>query len=212
MLTISTNAAEFAARVGKVAPAMDKAAAVAIAKCAKVVEARARKHFVGYSQARAASLGAAGLVRARTGHLRSSLNSSDAKRDGGGWYATVGFRDGVVRAYAKTVEYGATFTPTRARILAIPTEEALKPSGEARYRSPKDIEGGFWRKTLAGDFLGFYDVVGKKLRLLFIGKRRVTAPEIKPLRRSLDGARPQFTGIFQAEEAAAIRRALAGGG
>lgn len=211
MVTITSNAAEFAARVGKVAPAMDKAAAVATAKCAKVVDARARKHFVPYGKTSGASLSSAGLVRKRSGHLLQSLASSEAKRDGKGWFATVGFRKGVVDSYAKSVEDEQTSFTAKKKLLAIPVNEALTTAGVARYRSPLDVPDGFWRENLAG-FVGFYQWVGKRLRLLFVGRRTVKVRGARPLKRSLDGARPQFVGIFQAEEAAAIRNALGGRG
>ena len=209
MLTISSNIAEFSRRVGKMPAALSVAEQKATGKCAKVVEVRVIKHFVGYSAAsKGATLASQGLVRQRTGHLKQSLNSSDAKKDGAGWFATVGFRKGVVDAYAETVERGRTFTPSK-QLLAIPVGEALTAAGVARYRSPRDVSDGFWRQSVSG-FVGFYQWVGKRLNLLFIGRRRVEVKAFKPLQRSLDGTRGQFKGIYEAEVAVALRKALGG--
>lgn len=209
MLTVTSTFGDFAGRFGKVPGAIVAAEKRAVAKCAKVVEARVKKHFVGYTRTAGASLSSVGLVRSRTGHLRQSLNSSDAQMGPGGYFATVGFRKGTVDAYAKTVEEGGVFTPKTAKILAIPVGEALTRGGVARYQSPRDVEGGFWRQSVQG-FLGFYRWVGKQLQLLFVGKRRVKVDPFKPLQRSLDGTRSQFGPIFEKEVAVAMRNALAG--
>jgi hypothetical protein len=173
------------------------------------VKARVMKHFVGYTQTKGASLSSMGLVRKRTGHLIQSTAASDAMADRNGWYATVGFRKGSVDAYAKAVEEGADFTPSK-KLLAIPVGPALTPSGVARYRSPLDVADGFWAQTKGGTGMGFFVRIGKRLQMLFIGRKHVKVPAFRPLQRSLDGARPQFAGIFTAEADKAIRSALGG--
>lgn len=203
-VTIETTLPQFAAKMARFGPAVERAQQRATEVCAIMVEQAAAKHFVPYGGVQRTSLSSMGLVRRRSGHLVQSLNHSKSQRDSRGWFATVGFRRGTVDAYAQTVEEGRTFT-AKAKQLSIPIGEGLTPAGEARYRSPLQVRNGFWM-SVRGLSL-FVERVGNALRTLFVGKRQVTVKPFRPLRRSLDSQRPRFEEVYQRE----LKRAEAEG-
>jgi hypothetical protein len=92
------------------------------------------------------SPGQDGLVN-RSGNLRQSGLGYQVRGTG---FSTVG--EGQIRLrYGLAQEFGATIRPKNAKMLAIPLDAAMDPSGVARY-SPADIrEESFIRRTKRGD-------------------------------------------------------------
>jgi len=60
-----------------------------------------------------------------------------------------------------------TITPKNAKFLTIPTGEGLTPSGVARYKSPREVEGGFFVKTNGRLLFGYKKGKKGKFRPLF---------------------------------------------
>ena len=60
-----------------------------------------------------------------------------------------------------------TITPTRGKFLAIPIGENLKGSGEAKYSSPRQVEGGFFVATKGRLLFGYKNGKKGKFRPLF---------------------------------------------
>lgn len=157
--------------------------------------------------------GGADHLNVRTGALRDSLTKPGAievEHDALGYKAAVGFRKGVVDAYAPIQEYGGTVRPKNARVLTIPLPENLTAAGVARVASPRDVEGGFWRQgaqhpvfwgpgPTSGGLSGKWDAVP-----LFVGVPSVTIPERKPLRSALEENNAEIFARFQSEVAAAL--------
>lgn len=208
-ITVTSTFEDARRRFARLPAALERAEQRFVKVAGLRTEKRTKQHFVPYRRVEHASLFSVGLVRRRTSALLNSLNTSPAEKVASGWQTRVGFRDGPVRSYAKTIEYGATFTPSK-KLLAIPVGEALTSAGVARYRSPLDVTNGFWAPMRGGTSVGFFARVGKRLQLLFVGRKRVEVKPFRPLGRSLDSERPFFVELFNKEADAAIAAALAG--
>ena len=212
-ITVTSTFEDARRRFARLPAALERAEQRFVKVAGLRTEKRTKQHFVPYRRIEHASLSSVGLVRRRTSDLLNSLNTSPAEKVAGGWQTRVGFRDGVVRSYAKTIEYGATFTPSK-KLLAIPVGEALTSAGVLRadYARPSYVKNGFWKPMRDGQSVGFFERVGQRIRLLFIGRRRVTVKPFRPLGRSLDSERPFFVELFNKEADAAIAAALSGRG
>jgi hypothetical protein len=83
-------------------------------------------------------------LRRRTGRLARTISGEvDETPDGFGFRLRGGglSKGGGEVRYGRAQERGATIRPKRGRFLAIPVGPALKPSGEARYASPREVPG-----------------------------------------------------------------------
>jgi len=120
---------------------------------------------------------AAGVV------IREYLSGQALKRRSGmlakhveGWLekpldAVVGIKPGSpVDAYAWMLgDERMTIKPKKAKFLSIPIGENLTSAGVPRYTSPRQVEGGFFIRTDAGDLLFGYKKGKKgKFRPLFL--------------------------------------------
>ncbi len=97
-----------------------------------------------------------------------------------------------------------TITPKRSKFLAIPIAEGLTPSGVAKYKSPREVEGGFFIKSKKGQLLFGYSK-GKrgKFRPLFVLVKSVFVQGTGAL---YDGVMESMDDMGQAIERAIDRR------
>lgn len=177
-------------------------------KAGLIVERAAGRKFTGYQGGRSDS----SVIQRRTGALRKSLNSA-VHSTAAGYEARVGYRRGAVDKYAALVERGGTVT-AKGKVLAIPIGANLTAAGVAKYKSPRDVEDGFWlsRPGRPPVFLRSISKGGKvnRLELLFVGKRSVTVRPRNVLSRSLTEQQPQVVQAFRDEIAKAIKASFGG--
>ena len=114
-------------------------------------------------------------LKRRSGQLARHVDSWMA----GELEVTIGVpADSMVAKYAWLLgDEIKSITPKKGKVLAIPIGENKTGTGVPRFKSPRDVEGGFWFKSKSGKLLFGYKK-GKtgrgKFRLLFIGLKSVT--------------------------------------
>ena len=177
-------------------------------RAGEIVSRAAGRKFTGFQPGRSD----ASVIQKRTSALVKSLNSSLATT-AAGYEARVGYRRGAVDKYAALVEKGGTVT-AKGKVLAIPIGANLNASGVAKYKSPRDVEDGFWlsRPGRPPVFLRSISKGGKvnRLELLFVGKRSVTVKPRNVLSRSLTEQQPQVVQAFRDEIAKTIKASFGG--
>ncbi len=125
---------------------------------------------------------AVGVKTAASNVSKNYLSGQSLKRRTGalaravdGWLA--GPLDGVVgvRPNAAVDKYkwlltdeSRTITPKKAKFLTIPIGEGLTGAGVARYKSPRDVPGGFFVKTGGKLLFGYKKGKRGKFRPLFV--------------------------------------------
>lgn len=106
------------------------------------------------------------------------------------------FAVGSPDVYMKAHETGATITPRRARLLAIPLDAAKTANGVARF-SPRQApyDDTFWRRSRRGSLILFART-GKRLVPLFVGKTSVHLPQRPWLRPAFDEGIPEMEALL----------------
>lgn len=111
-------------------------------------------------------------LKRRTGNLARAVD---------GWLegpteGVVGIPEGTaVDKYAYLLgDEDKTITPKNGKFLTIPIGEGLTPSGVARYKSPREVEGGFFVRTNGHLLFGYKNGKKGKFRPLFVLVKSVT--------------------------------------
>ena len=104
-------------------------------------------------------------LKRRSGNLARSIDGWKESQTGG----VVGVRDGsAVSKYAWLLSDDQhVITPKKGKYLTIPIGEGLTPSGVPRYKSPRDVEDGFFVKTKGQLLFGRKNGKRGKFRPLF---------------------------------------------
>lgn len=142
------------------------------------------------------------VLNVRTGAYRSSITRSEPELTPLGFEARVGVRKGPASPYAAIHETGGVIR-AKGRLLAIPIGPALTPAGVARYKSPRDLVGGFWKSF--GETVLFVVPQAKRLIAYFVGKASVTIPRRRPLGQTFDEVKPFVARTFAEEIQKATR-------
>jgi len=108
----------------------------------------------------------------RSGALQRAIASYGDDRDKLVGYIGVGDKTNVAPYAWLLGQDIKTITPKRSQFLSIPIADGLKPSGEARYSSPRQVPDGFFFRKNNNLFFG--QRTGKSFRLLFVLKPSVT--------------------------------------
>jgi len=143
-----------AAELGSMGGALKKACSTGLEKGVKIASGNViSNHLSGQS------------LNRRTGNLARAVDSwLESDHDG-----VVGIHEGTaVDKYAYLLgDEDKTITPKKAKFLTIPIGEGLTPSGVARYKSPREVEGGFFVKTNGHLLFGYKRGKKGKFRPLF---------------------------------------------
>jgi hypothetical protein len=107
----------------------------------------------------------------RTNALRNSLKG----RVVGNSLKKMGIVYSSASPYVGVQEFGAVVRPKRAKMLAIPIDDNLKPAGGRKRPSPRDFPDGFFIKLKSGNVY-FVRQTEKDLEFLFAMRRKVTIP------------------------------------
>lgn len=153
------------------------------------------------------------------GHVVSEhLSGQDLKRRTGdlaravdGWMegdteAVIGVRENsAVDRYAWILgDEQKTITPKNSKFLAIPIGEGLTSAGAARFKSPREVEGGFFIRSKKGQLLfGYKKGKRGKFRPLFVLVKSVLVQGTGSL---YDGVMESMDDMGQAIERAIDRR------
>ena len=97
---------------------------------------------------------------------------------------------GGAQKYAQAHVEGATITPKHGRFLAIPVAEGLTRAGAARFRSPRDVPGGFFVR-LGSKLFMFWPKTKRKSVLVFRFVRKVVIPSRLPVGADWDAFQPR---------------------
>lgn len=140
------------------------------------------------------------VLKVRSNAYRAATNMSEPARDGEGWGAAVGVKDGAAGPYAEIHETGGTIRPKQGKYLTIPVGEALHPSGVPRYRGPLDPElearDVFWIFPKGRNPLVVESDENDELSVLFVAVKEVTLPARRPLGRTAEEMRPRLVLIL----------------
>ncbi|MEQ8967327.1 MAG: hypothetical protein RID91_16055 [Azospirillaceae bacterium] len=121
--------------------------------------------------------------------------------------------DGADIAWAPSTPYGAiqelggAVVPRAGKYLAVPLRDALTPRGEKVYRSPRDAENTFVRRSRRGNLIIFQRRPGGDVVPLYVLKSRVYVPARLGLRDAAEDALPAVEQLI----AQAVDARLAGG-
>jgi len=123
-----------AAELGSMGSALKAACSAGLEKGVKIAAGNViGNHLTGQS------------LKRRTGNLARAVDGwLESDTDG-----VVGVGEGTaVDRYAWLLgDEDKTITPKKAKFLTIPIGEGLTPSGVARYKSPREVEGGFFIRS-----------------------------------------------------------------
>lgn len=149
--------------------------------------------------------------RVRSGALRRSITGrAEIGLDAATLTLTAGEDGTSTGRYASLQEYGGVVRAIRSQYLAIPVGPAKTAAGVARYASPRDVPGLFFRPTAAGGLL----LRGRKRgppELLYVLRRQVTIPAARYIGRALDWARAEAPRRVDGVLADALPSSKAGG-
>lgn len=142
------------------------------------------------------------VLKVRSGAYRDATTSSPPAKDGAGWMATVGVKDGPAAPYAKIHETGGTIR-AKKKYLTIPVGEALTPAGVPRFDGPLDpaldSRDVFWIFPKGKKPRVVESDENDELTTLFIAVPEVRIPARRPLGTTLEEMRPRMRVIAQEE-------------
>lgn len=129
-------------------------------------------------------------IKRRTGRLAASI-SHQVQEVSDAVFGRLGILNGGEAAvYAGVQEFGATITPKRAKVLAIPLPAALTPAGVPRFSPTEAAEfydATWWGTSKAGNAI-LFGRKGDQLVPLFVGKKSVTVKPAYFLTSSMNNA------------------------
>lgn len=146
---------QVAAELGSMGSALKAACTAGLEKGVKIAAGNViANHLTGQS------------LKRRTGNLARAVDGwLDSDTDG-----VVGVGEGTaVDKYAWLLgDEEKTITPKNAKFLTIPIGEGLTPSGVARYKSPREVDGGFFIRSKGTLLFGYKRGKKGKFRPLFV--------------------------------------------
>lgn len=97
-----------------------------------------------------------------------------------------------------------TITPKKGKFLAIPIGENLTAAGVARFKSPRDVKGGFFVRTGGKLLFGYKKGKRGKFRAMFALVRSVTIKGSNALAEGVLASRDDMTKVIQSKVEGAI--------